>query len=223
MRECGFARLFFFCITSVTEGFAVISNPWIGPIAALLVGYLLGSIPFGLLITRYAGAGDLRSIGSGNIGATNVLRTGRKGLAALTLLLDAAKGAAAVLLFSWINPVLAPLAALGAFMGHLYPVWLRFQGGKGVATLLGISLALSWHVGLAFAVIWLAALALSRYSSVGGMSAAIAAPVVAAAIGRFDLTLLLVFCAGMVLWKHRSNILRLVDGTEPRVGRNKSS
>lgn len=194
------------------------TEPWVGSALALLLGYLLGSIPFGLILTRIAGAGDLRTIGSGNIGATNVLRTGRKGLAAATLLLDAAKGAAAVWICGSFAPMLGPLAGFGAFIGHLYPVWLHFRGGKGVATLLGISLALAWKVGLVFAVVWLLSMALTRYSSVGGMAAAVAGPVAAAAFGYFDLTLLFVFFAMMVLWKHRQNIVRLIDGIEPRIG-----
>ena len=193
---------------------------WLAPTGALLLGYLLGSIPFGVILTRLAGAGDLRQIGSGNIGATNVLRTGRKGLAAGTLLLDMLKGAAAV----WITATLFPghevLGAVGAFVGHLYPVWLRFNGGKGVATLMGICLALSWPVGLVFAGVWLATLALLRISSLAGMLAAISAPVAAAAFGRFDLVILLVVFAMLVLWKHRANIDRLLEGSEPRVGRN---
>ena len=196
------------------------TDPWVGPALALLTGYLLGSIPFGLILTRLAGAGDLRAIGSGNIGATNVLRTGRKGLAAATLLLDGLKGALAVWICGAFSPMLAPLAAFAAFIGHLYPVWLRFHGGKGVATMLGIALALSWQLGLAMAAIWLLAMLLTRYSSVGGMSAAIAGPVAASTLGRFDLTLLFLFCAMMVLWKHRANITRLLDGTEPRIGRS---
>ncbi len=195
---------------------------WTGPIAAIVSGYLMGSIPFGLLLTRMSGAGDLRTIGSGNIGATNVLRTGRKGLAALTLLLDAAKGAVAVMIWHAIDPALAPFAGLAAFCGHLYPVWLRFKGGKGVATMLGIALALAPLAGLVFALVWLGAMAISRYSSVGGVSAAMATPIATAALGRFDLTLIFVICAMLVLWKHRGNISRLLDGTEPRIGRNKS-
>lgn len=188
----------------------------------LLGGYLLGSVPFGVLLTRAAGAGDLRAIGSGNIGATNVLRTGRKGLAALTLLLDGAKGAVAVLIAGAYAPELTPLAAVGAFFGHLYPIWLKFNGGKGVATLLGLALALLWPAGIAFAVIWLGAALLTRYSSVGGMAAALAPPVVAAAMGNFALTLLFLAFAVMVLWKHRANIERLLAGTEPRIGANKT-
>jgi len=191
---------------------------WFGPLVALLVGYLLGAIPFGLILTRFAGAGDIRNIGSGNIGATNVLRTGRKGLAAATLILDAAKGSAAVLLIGAIWPDNAALAAVGAFFGHLYPIWLRFRGGKGVATLLGIALALHWPCGLIYAAVWIGALALTRYSSVGGMSAAVMLPVAAAAFGRFDLALIFLAFALMLLWKHRENIGRLLDGTESKVG-----
>lgn len=185
----------------------------------LLGGYLLGSIPFGLILTRYSGAGDLRAIGSGNIGATNVLRTGRKGLAAATLLLDIGKGAAAVLLARAVDPSLALLGAAGAFFGHLYPVWLRFRGGKGVATFLGLALALHWPCGLAFAAVWVIALLATRYSSIGGMMAAVAAPVAAAVHYRFELVLLFLAFALLVLWKHRGNLERLLDGTEPRIGR----
>jgi len=201
----------------------VVSESLIGTALALLAGYLLGSIPFGVLLTRLAGAGDLRTIGSGNIGATNVLRTGRKGLAALTLLLDGAKGAVAVLIAGAGDPGLAIVAGTGAFLGHLYPVWLGFRGGKGVATLLGIALALHWPTGLIFAAVWLGAMMLTRYSSVGGMAAAIATPVAAAGFERFDLALLFLGCALLVLWKHRANIERLLAGTEPRIGRSKAS
>ena len=185
---------------------------------SLLLGYLLGSIPFGLLLTRIGGAGDLRSVGSGNIGATNVLRTGRKGLAAATLALDALKGAAAVWIADAVWPGFALFAATGAFFGHLYPVWLRFAGGKGVATLLGVVLALTWQSGLVFVAIWLGTLALLRYSSVAGIAAAASAPVAAALFGRFDLALLFFAFALMVGWKHRGNVERLFAGTEPRVG-----
>ena len=193
-------------------------NIWIPPATALLLGYLLGSIPFGVILTRLGGAGDLRQVGSGNIGATNVLRTGRKGLAAATLLLDLAKGAAAVWLVGWWSPGDAPLAATGAFLGHCYPVWLGFRGGKGVATLMGIVLALSWPIGLVYAVVWLGLLALVRISSLAGMTAAASAPVAAAALGRYDLVLLLLALALIVLWKHGANIERLLTGAEPRIG-----
>ncbi len=191
---------------------------WMAPAGALLLGYLLGSIPFGVLLTRMSGAGDLRRIGSGNIGATNVLRTGRKGLAAATLLLDLLKGAAAV----WIVAALWPgdeiVAGAGAFLGHCYPVWLRFRGGKGVATMMGIVLALHPMSALIYAVVWLGLLALLRISSVAGMLAAISAPVSAAAFGRFDAVLLFLALALIVLWKHRANVDRLMSGDEPRIG-----
>lgn len=188
------------------------------PAGALLLGYLLGSIPFGVLLTRAAGAGDLRQIGSGNIGATNVLRTGRKGLAAATLLLDMAKGAVAVLLAAAFLPGTAVLAATAAFLGHCYPVWLKFRGGKGVATLMGVVLALYWPSGLVYAAVWLGLLATVRISSVSGMAAAVSAPVSAAYFGRIDLVLMLLALALIVLWKHRENIDRLLSGAEPRVG-----
>lgn len=192
---------------------------WMGPAAALALGYVLGAIPFGLLLGRMAGIGDIREAGSGNIGATNVLRVGGKKLAAATLLLDAGKGAAAVLLGGLILPESgALLGGTGAFFGHLYPVWLGFRGGKGVATLLGVALALYWPVGIVFALVWVGALALFRYSSVGGMAAAVSAPLVAAICGRFELALLLIALALMVLWRHRANIERLLAGTEPRIG-----
>ncbi len=191
---------------------------WVAPTLSLVLGYLLGSIPFGVILTRLAGAGDLRTIGSGNIGATNVLRTGRKGLAAATLLLDLAKGAVAVLLVERLFPGNAPLAAAGAFLGHCYPVWLGFRGGKGVAVLMGIVLALHWPLGLIFAAVWLGLLAGLRISSVAGMAAAVSAPVGAAVLGRFDLVLLLLALALIVLWKHRENVTRLLAGSEPRIG-----
>lgn len=196
---------------------------WIAPTCALLLGYVLGSIPFGVILTRLAGAGDLRSIGSGNIGATNVLRTGRKGLAAATLLLDLAKGAAAVWLAEWLFPGDGMIAAAAAFVGHCYPIWLRFKGGKGVATLMGIVLALHWPMGLVYAVVWLGLLATLRISSVAGMAAAVSAPVSGALFGRFDLVMLLLALAAIVLWKHRDNIERLLAGTEPRIGGKRDS
>ena len=195
---------------------------WMAPAAALVIGYLLGSIPFGIILTRLGGAGDLRQIGSGNIGATNVLRTGRKGLAAATLLLDGLKGWLAVALVAWAFPGEAQLAAAAAFLGHCYPVWLRFKGGKGVATLMGIVLALHWPLGLVYAVVWLGLLASVRISSVAGIAAAVSAPVAAALLGRFDLVALLLALALIVVWKHRENIERLLAGTEPRVGGRKT-
>ncbi|MEQ8310850.1 MAG: glycerol-3-phosphate 1-O-acyltransferase PlsY [Sphingopyxis sp.] len=185
-------------------------------------GYLLGSIPFGIILTRLFGAGDLRQIGSGNIGATNVLRTGRKGLAAATLLLDGAKGAAAVLLAPQFAPELdqhaAMIAGAAAMIGHCYPVWLKFRGGKGVATLLGLALALAWPIGLVFAGVWLAAVLLLRISSLGGMLGAVSAPAAAFALGYPVYGAGLAGLAVIVLWRHRENIARLRAGTEPRVG-----
>ncbi len=189
--------------------------------AALLIGYLLGSIPWGILLTRIAGAGDLRAIGSGNIGATNVLRTGRKGLAAATLLLDLLKGAAAVWIVAALFPGEELVAGAAAFIGHCYPLWLRFRGGKGVATMMGVVVALSPIAGLVYAVVWLGLLATLRISSVAGMAAAVAAPIAAAAVGRFDLAVLFLGLALIVLWKHRENIARLVAGQEPRIGRKR--
>jgi glycerol-3-phosphate acyltransferase PlsY len=194
-----------------------------GPLLSLLGGYLLGSIPFGVLLTRMAGAGDLRQIGSGNIGATNVLRTGRKGLAALTLLLDGLKGTAAVLLAAAFSPGHELLAAAGAMLGHLYPVWLRFRGGKGVATLMGVMAGLHWPSSLIYAAVWLGTLGLTRLSSLAGILAALTAPVAAALLGRFDLVLLYLAFGLLVFWKHRDNVERLLAGTEPRVGRAKDA
>jgi acyl phosphate:glycerol-3-phosphate acyltransferase len=188
---------------------------------ALLLGYALGSVPFGLVLTRLTGAGDLRAIGSGNIGATNVLRTGRKGLAAATLLLDMAKGLAAVLIAWRLWPEAAGFAALGAVLGHCFPVWLKFRGGKGVATLMGVALGLAWPIGLAYAVTWLGMLAITRVSSLSGMSAAVVAPLAALAIGRAELAPVLAALAVLVLWLHRANIARLRAGTEPKIGSGK--
>ncbi len=193
--------------------------PSLPALLALLLGYVLGSIPFGLLLTRMAGKGDIRSVGSGNIGATNVLRTGSKGLAAATLLLDALKGAAAVILARQLWPGTEYFAAAGALVGHLYPIWLRFRGGKGVATLLGILLPLLWQAAAIYAVVWIGLLLFARVSSVAGMAAAISAPAGAAAFGRMDLVPLLLGFALLVVWQHRQNIGRLRAGTEPRIGR----
>lgn len=192
------------------------------PLLSLLLAYLLGSIPFGVLLTRIAGAGDLRSIGSGNIGATNVLRTGRKGLAALTLVLDMLKGTAAVLIVRFVWPGCEEIAAIGALLGHLWPAWLGFRGGKGVATLLGIMIALSWPSAAIYAAVWIACLALTRYSSLSGMAAALAAPMGAAGLGRFDLALLYLGFTLLVFFKHRDNLGRLLEGTEPQLGRAKA-
>ncbi|GEN98297.1 glycerol-3-phosphate acyltransferase [Novosphingobium sediminis] len=192
------------------------------PVLGVLVGaYLLGSVPFGLLLTRLFGAGDLRAIGSGNIGATNVLRTGRKGLAAATLLLDLAKGAAAVLIARTWFPGTEALAAFAAVIGHCFPVWLRFNGGKGVATTMGVSLGLAWPIGLAYALVWIGMLAATRISSLGGLSAVIAAPIAALLLGYRDYAAVLALIGLLVIWLHRANIARLRAGTEPRIGSKK--
>jgi glycerol-3-phosphate acyltransferase PlsY len=189
--------------------------------AALVVGYLLGSIPFGLILTRYAGLGDIRNIGSGNIGATNVLRTGRKGLAAATLLLDALKGVAAVLIASLISKEAGLAAACGAFLGHLFPVWLGFRGGKGVATYLGTLFAVFWPVGLIFAGIWLAAAFLSRRSSVGALTASLAAPIALFLFRENAAGWLYAAMTVLLWWRHRENIRRLLAGTEASIGGKK--
>ena len=186
---------------------------------ALGLGYLLGSIPFGLLLTRLAGKGDVRDIGSGNIGATNVLRTGSKPLAAATLILDCLKATAAILLARQLWPGTENFAAAGALVGHLYPVWLKFKGGKGVATLLGILLGLQlWWGAAIYAVVWLGLLLTVRISSVSGMLAAASAPVSAAVLGQQLLFPMFLGFALVVIWKHRENIVRLKAGKEPKVG-----
>lgn len=187
-------------------------------VGVLVAAYLFGSVPFGLLLTRLFGAGDLRSIGSGNIGATNVLRTGRKGLAVATLLLDLAKGAAAVVLARTFFPGTEALAALAAVIGHCFPVWLRFNGGKGVATTMGVSLGLAWPIGLVYAVVWIGMLATTRISSLGGLSAVVAAPLASLVLGYTDYAAVLALLALLVIWLHRANIARLRAGTEPRIG-----
>ena len=198
---------------------------------AFVFAYLLGSIPFGLLLTKAAGLGDVRQIGSGNIGATNVLRTGNKKLAAATLLLDLAKGFFAVALVRQNvadnSPALAlawgpvPAAALGAVIGHCFPVWLKFKGGKGVATNAGVSFGLGWPIGLAYALVWIGMLALVRISSLAGMSAVVAAAVAAAVLGYVGFVPVLAAIAALIIWLHRENIGRLIRGEEPRVGRKK--
>ena len=198
------------------------SDFWVTSIVALLLGYALGSIPFGLVLTKLAGGGDIRNVGSGNIGATNVLRSGRKGLAALTLLLDLLKGFVAVWLASRFLPGGEVFAAAGAFFGHLYPMWLSFKGGKGVATYAGIMFGLFWQGGVVYAVAWIGGLLLYRISSVAGLFAAVTAPLAAAYFGHYELVALLVACTLIVFWKHRANIKQLIDGTEPRIGKSKS-
>jgi glycerol-3-phosphate acyltransferase PlsY len=187
-------------------------------LVAFVVGYLFGSIPFGLLLTRLAGAGDIRAIGSGNIGATNVLRTGRKGLAAATLIGDALKGTVAVLIAWRFGPNLAILAALGAFLGHVFPVWLGFKGGKGVATYIGCLLGLKPIAVAAFGAIWLVMALATRYSSLSGLVASAAMPPVLWWLGERQMAELFVVLTLIVWWRHRENIRRLMAGTEARIG-----
>ena len=190
------------------------------PFLVFAIGYLLGSIPFGLILTRLAGRGDVRAIGSGNIGATNVLRTGSKPLAAATLLLDILKGAAAIWLARTLLPGHDSYAAAGALIGHLYPVWLKFKGGKGVATFLGVLIPLLPLAAAIYAAIWIILLLTIRISSVAGIAAAVSAPVSAAIFAQDFFPMLLGF-ALLVVWKHRMNIARLKAGTEPRIGRGR--
>jgi len=226
-------------------GVSLTGSPWPGLAFWLAAGYLLGSIPFGLILTRAAGLGDVRKIGSGNIGATNVLRTGHKGLAAATLLLDALKGTAAVLLaktllfWPWapvatdlpaasFAAIFAPLAMLAAgfaaFIGHLYPVWLGFKGGKGVATYIGVLIGLAWPAALIFCAVWLAAAALTRYSSLAALIASGSTPAVLVALGRPpQLALAFAVMSILLFWRHRDNIRRLLAHTESRIGGSKAA
>jgi acyl phosphate:glycerol-3-phosphate acyltransferase len=193
-------------------------------LGALALGYLLGSIPFGLLLTSAAGLGDVRAIGSGNIGATNVLRTGHKGLAALTLLLDGLKGTAAVLIgyqlgaLGGVAILASYMAGLGAFLGHVFPVWLNFRGGKGVATYIGVLLGVSWPLGLAFIAIWIVVALLTRYSSLSALVAALVMPIGALATDDRATALLSAILTALLIYKHRANIRRLASGEEPKIG-----
>jgi acyl phosphate:glycerol-3-phosphate acyltransferase len=189
------------------------------PIVFLLPGYLLGSIPFGLLLTRAAGLGDIRRVGSGNIGATNVLRTGNKGLAAATLLLDAVKGAAAILIANWWGGHAAILwAGAGAVLGHVFPVWLGFKGGKAVATSYGVLIAAAWPVGLCAGAVWLVVAALARMSSLAALASFALAPIIAAILADTTIVKLALLIAVLVFARHHANIRRLIAGTEPRIG-----
>jgi glycerol-3-phosphate acyltransferase PlsY len=186
---------------------------------AFFLGYLLGSIPFGLILTRLAGTPDLRSIGSGNIGATNVLRTGRKGLAAATLLCDMLKGTAAVLISGYYGgPNAAMLAALGAFLGHLFPVWLKFRGGKGVAVYIGVLIGLFWPAAIVFCVLWLATAFTARYSSLSALVASFVTPIFLWWFGKLELASLFSVLTLLLFYMHRENIKRLQAGTEGRIG-----
>ena len=189
---------------------------------ALLTGYLLGSIPFGLVLTKAAGLGDVRRIGSGSIGATNVLRTGRKDLAALTVLLDGGKGTAAVLLAAWwFGPLAAPVAGVAAVAGHMFTPWLGFAGGKGVATGLGVLIGAAWPVGALACATWLAVAAISRISSLSGLAAFAAAPIYALAFADRWMVAAAVAIAALVYMRHAGNIRRLLAGTEPRIGQSR--
>ena len=189
---------------------------------ALILGYLLGSIPFGLVLTKLAGTEDLRSIGSGNIGATNVLRTGRKGLAVTTLLGDALKGTLAVIIAGYYGgPDAAMLAALGAFLGHLFPVWLKFRGGKGVAVYIGILIGLFWPAAVVFCVIWLTTAIVTRYSSVAALVASVVTPIFLWWFGHLALASLFAVLTLLLFYKHRENIMRLQAGTEGKIGAKK--
>ena len=192
------------------------------PLLAAVLGYLSGSVPYGLLLTRAAGLGDIRSIGSGNIGATNVLRTGNKKVAAATLLLDALKGAIPVLLLGWLWGRDAGLiAGIAALLGHIFPVWLGFKGGKGVATGAGVLLAASWWIGLICALIWVVMAKVTRISSASALTACACAPVIALISGDLRLAGFALVLVLLIIWRHQDNIRRLLAGTEPRIGKSK--
>ena len=194
-------------------------SPFADGVIALIVGYLFGSIPFGLILTRAAGTQDLRSIGSGNIGATNVLRTGRKGLAAATLIGDALKGSVAVILAGYFGgPNAAMAAALGAFLGHLFPVWLNFRGGKGVAVYIGILIGLFWPAAIVFCVIWLTTAIVTRYSSLSALVASVVTPIFLWWFGHLALASLFAVVTLLLFYMHRENIKRLQTGKEGRIG-----
>ena len=202
----------------VTKGATPMSPSAFLPVA-LVLGYLLGSIPFGLILTKLAGTADLRSIGSGNIGATNVLRTGRKGLAAATLICDVLKGTVAVIIAGYYGgPNAAMLAALGAFLGHLFPVWLKFRGGKGVAVYIGVLIGLFWPAAVVFCVLWAATAATSRYSSLSALVASFVTPLFLWWFGHAALASLFAVLTMLLFYMHRENIKRLQAGTEGRIG-----
>lgn len=194
-------------------------SPELMLLPAFVIGYLFGSIPFGLILTRIAGTGDIRAIGSGNIGATNVLRTGRKGLAAATLIGDMLKGTVAVICVGlYAGPQAAMVAALGAFLGHLFPIWLKFKGGKGVATYIGVLLGLFWPAAVGFCVIWLATAYASRYSSLAALVASAVTPISLWWFGYYPLSVLFLLLTALLWYMHRPNIKRLMNGTEGRIG-----
>ncbi len=194
----------------------------VNALIALVLGYLLGSIPFGVVLTRLAGFGDIRAIGSGNIGATNVLRTGNKALAAATLLGDGLKGTVAVLIAgAWLGPTAALVAGFGAFLGHVFPVWLGFRGGKGIATYLGVLLGLAWPVAIGFAVVWLAMATIFRISSLAALTATLLTPIALFLTGQHGAALLFVLITVLAWIRHADNIRRLAAGTESRIGEKK--
>ncbi len=193
-------------------------------LVSLVFGYLCGTIPFGLILTKSAGLGDIRTIGSGNIGATNVLRTGNKTVAALTLILDALKGTVPALLMGWLyGPQAAILAGLAAFFGHLFPMWLGFKGGKGVATSIGVLLGLYWPLGLIFIVVWVLMAATFRMSSLSALTASLVSPIAAFFTGETSLILPAAMMSAAVFIKHRANIARIMKGEEPRIGKSTSA
>jgi acyl phosphate:glycerol-3-phosphate acyltransferase len=192
-------------------------------VIAALLGYLLGSIPFGLLLTKIAGLGDIRSIGSGNIGATNVLRTGRKDLALATLLLDGGKGAVAVLIARLVSEDLTVIAGGAAILGHQFPVWLKFKGGKGVATTLGTLIAANWMVGIGACLVWVVIALVFRYSSLAALIAVLSAPFLALGLGSMPHAYLAAFAAILVWIRHKDNIRRLLSGEEPKIGKKKDA
>ena len=201
------------------EAPAASTLPFLSLLIALLFGYLLGAIPFGLILTKLAGRGDVRAIGSGNIGATNVLRTGSKGLAAATLLGDMLKGTVAAIAARYAAGEMAAITAgIGAFLGHLFPIWLKFKGGKGVATYIGVLLGLAWPYALAFGAIWLLVAFISRYSSLSALSASLATPLLLAATNQQTLALAFIGLTVLLWIRHRENIQRLATGTESRIG-----
>ncbi|MGU3576482.1 glycerol-3-phosphate 1-O-acyltransferase PlsY [Brucellaceae bacterium C25G] len=189
--------------------------------AALALGYLLGSIPFGLVLTKLAGLGDVRAIGSGNIGATNVLRTGNKKLAAATLICDMLKGTAAVLIAGCLSNDAALAAGFAAFIGHIFPIWLKFKGGKGVATYLGVLIALAWKVAIIFAVVWILIAVLTRYSSLSALVACVIAPIALYLQGNINTAILMAVLTVIIFIKHHANITRLIDGSESKIGAKK--
>ncbi len=229
MHDVAGSALQLLAVLAATGGEMTFTPPGAGEWATVIAGYLafgylLGSIPFGLLLTKAAGLGDIRNVGSGNIGATNVLRTGNKGLALATLLLDAIKGLAAVLIAERIGARNGHaldaqlLAGLGAFLGHVFPVWLGFKGGKGVATYIGVLIAVAWPAALVCCGTWLAMAFLMRYSSLAALVAATVTPIYLIASGNFPAALLFFILTLLLTWKHKGNIERLRAGTEPRIG-----